>query len=147
MAILPSVPYIRVCVNSMLSSGNAGNLPEYADPDDRRDINMRDGSNNKMSVYIESKTGTVFRFEYYVDYKKMLKAIGPNCLGFFAVIDGYKTSSVVVANENGFKPGVWTHNLNGHRVRKHGSMVMQSFKFAEIELGRLTATFTPLLHY
>ncbi|KAM3072442.1 hypothetical protein ACMFMG_009243 [Clarireedia jacksonii] len=126
MAILPSVPYIRVCVNS-----STGNLKEYPDPDGFLPREPGQPRQNKMSVYVESKSGTAFRFEYYVMSKKIPEN---TCLGFYAVIDGHRTSSITICNEDGFKPRQWTHFFRGDRTRRpDGSLTMRSFGFAEIK--------------
>ncbi|ESZ92563.1 hypothetical protein SBOR_7048 [Sclerotinia borealis F-4128] len=131
MAILPGVPYVRVSVTT------PKNAVEYPDPDDGQDGDVQDGSRKNMSVYFESKTGTNFGFRYDVDNKKMPwgKKKKKYCLGFFATIDGRKTSSTVICNEDGFKPNMWEHNLNGERLRQPGSTKFRPFQFAEIQIG------------
>lgn len=130
MAVLSSVPYIRVCVNS-----SGGNLKEYHDPDSPLAREPGQPRQNKMSVYVESRSGTAFRFEYFVMSKKVPKN---TCFGFFAIIDGHRTSSITICNEDGFKPKQWVHLLRGDRIRKpDGRMTMREFGFAEIKTGRL----------
>ncbi|PQE26775.1 hypothetical protein CJF31_00003489 [Rutstroemia sp. NJR-2017a BVV2] len=128
MAILPSVPYVRVCINT-----STGNLKEHPDPDGPpRELGLPGQPHqNKMSVYVEAKSDANFRFEYYVVQKRMPKN---TCLGFFAIIDGHKTSSVTICNEDGFKPNQWNYFLRGDRIRKpSGKMTMRGFEFAEIK--------------
>ncbi|KAI9643039.1 hypothetical protein NHQ30_008774 [Ciborinia camelliae] len=130
MAVLPSVPYIRVCVNTM-----GKNAVEYPDPDEDQKGGIQDGALNKMSVYIEAKTGRKFCFEYYVDHRKLEGLEDRCCLGFFATIDGHKTSSTVICNEDGFKPNQWLHLLLGDRLRQPGGMKVRQFQFAKIQIG------------
>ncbi|PQE07543.1 hypothetical protein CJF30_00007276 [Rutstroemia sp. NJR-2017a BBW] len=128
MAILPSIPYVRVCINTF-----TGNLKEYPDPDapHRELVLLGEPHQNKISVYVEAKSGAAFRFEYFVVRKKLPKN---TCLGFFAIIDGHRTSSVTICNEDGFKPQQWSHMLKGDRIRKpSGEMTMRGFEFAEIK--------------
>ncbi|KAF5869278.1 uncharacterized protein Bfra_011086 [Botrytis fragariae] len=131
MAILPGVPFIRVTVNAPKISA------EYPDLDDNEDENTQNGPQHKMSVYIESKTGTKFGLQYLVDPAKIskLKKKKNYCLGFFAVVDGKKTSSTVICNENGFKPNNWVHTLTGDRLRQPGNTKLRPFQFSEIQIG------------
>lgn len=136
MAILPGVPYITVSVTTPTPKVAV----EYPDPDDNQEVNMRSGPQHKMSVYVESKTGANFGFNYVIDPAKLPKSHKKKkgyCLGFFATIDGKKTSSTVICNENGFKPNIWRHNLVGDRLRQPGSTKSRPFQFAEIQIGML----------
>ncbi|KAB8303146.1 hypothetical protein EYC80_004595 [Monilinia laxa] len=128
MAILPGVPYIRVRV---LTGGLQS--VEYDDPVDAQDGIMKDIPQNKISVYIESKTNQKFGFEYWIDSKKKSMVINDpdTCFGFYATIDGRGTSSVVVCNEDGFKPQRWTHHLSGERLRTEGDLRVRSFMFTD----------------
>ncbi|TEY78589.1 hypothetical protein BOTCAL_0047g00130 [Botryotinia calthae] len=84
MAILPGVPFIRVTVNAPKIAA------EYPDLDDHEDENMQNGPQHKMSVYIESKSGTKFGLQYYIDPAKIPRFQKKKnyCLGFFATVDG-----------------------------------------------------------
>ncbi|TGO25070.1 hypothetical protein BPAE_0088g00220 [Botrytis paeoniae] len=140
MAILPGIPFIRVTVNAPKISA------EYPDLDDNEDENTQNGPRHKMSVYIESKTGTKFGLQYLVDPAKIpkLKKKKNYCLGFFAIVDGKKTSSTVICNENGFKPNNWVHTLTGDRLRQPGNTKLRPFQFSEIQIGR--PIFDPIAH-
>ncbi|KAF7905106.1 uncharacterized protein EAF01_005627 [Botrytis porri] len=131
MAILPGVPFIRVTVNAPKISA------EYPDLDDNEDGNTQNGPQHKMSVYIESKTGTKFGLQYLIDPAKIPKFNKKKnyCLGFFAIVDGRKTSSTVICNENGFKPNNWAHILTGDRLRQPGNTKLRPFQFSEIQIG------------
>ncbi|KAF7932440.1 uncharacterized protein EAE98_003739 [Botrytis deweyae] len=131
MAILPGVPFIRVTVNAPKISA------EYPDLDDNEDENTQNGPRQKMSVYIESKSGANFGLQYLVDPAKIPKHKKKKnyCLGFFAIVDGKKTSSTVICNEDGFKPNIWDHTLTGDRLRQPGSTKLRPFQFSEIQIG------------
>ncbi|KAF7946563.1 hypothetical protein EAE96_009559 [Botrytis aclada] len=131
MAILPGVPFLRVTVNAPKISA------EYPDLDNNDDENMQSGPQHKTSVYIEAKTGTKFGIQYYIDPAKMpnLKKKKNYCLGFFAIIDGKKTSSTVICNEDGFKPNNWVHILTGDRLRQPSNTKLRPFQFSEIQIG------------
>lgn len=83
MAIIPGVPFIRVTVNAPKIAA------EYPDLDDYEDENMQNGPQHKMSVYIESKSGTKFGLQYYIDPAKIPRFHKKKnyCLGFFATVD------------------------------------------------------------
>ncbi|KAF7940772.1 uncharacterized protein EAE97_006958 [Botrytis byssoidea] len=132
MAILPGVPFIRVTVNAPKISA------EYPDLDDNEDDNTQNGPQHKMSVYVESKTGAKFGLQYLVDPAKIpkFKKKKNYCLGFFAIVDGKKTSSTVICNENGFKPDNWEHTLTGDRLRQPGNTELRPFQFSELQIGR-----------
>ncbi|TGO15533.1 hypothetical protein BTUL_0039g00500 [Botrytis tulipae] len=132
MAILPGVPFIRVTVNAPKISA------EYPDLDDNEDDNTQNGPQHKMSVYVESETGAKFGLQYLVDPAKIpkFKKKKNYCLGFFAIVDGKKTSSTVICNENGFKPDNWEHTLTGDRLRQPGNTKLRPFQFSELQIGR-----------
>ncbi|TGO35756.1 hypothetical protein BHYA_0147g00210 [Botrytis hyacinthi] len=131
MAILPGVPFIRVTVNAPKISA------EYPDLDDNEDENTQNCPQHKMSVYIESKTGAKFGLQYLVNPAKIpkFKKKKNYCLGFFAIVDGKKTSSTVICNENGFKPDNWEHTSTGDRLRQPGNTKLRPFQFSEIQIG------------
>ncbi|TGO67762.1 hypothetical protein BOTNAR_0036g00390 [Botryotinia narcissicola] len=79
---------------------------EYPDLDDNEDDNTQNGPQHKMSVYVESKT-----------------------------VDGKKTSSTVICNENGFKPDNWEHTLTEDRLRQPGNTELRPFQFSELQIG------------
>jgi hypothetical protein len=140
MAILPGVPYVRVCINS-----TNGNLKEHPDPDGPLPREPGQPRQNKMSIYVESKSSAAFRFEYFVMQKRIPKN---TCLAFYAIIDGHRTSSMTICNEDGFKPKQWTHVLKGDRIRKpDGTMNMRGFEFAEINTGGLACCYVLVLSY
>ncbi|KAK6600771.1 hypothetical protein H4I95_07753 [Botrytis cinerea] len=132
MAIIPGVPFIRVTVNAPKIAA------EYPDLDDYEDENMQNGPQHKMSVYIESKSGTKFGLQYYIDPAKIPRFHKKKnyCLGFFATVDGKRRGSTVICNENGFKPNNWVHFLAGDRLREPGNTKLRPFQFSEIQIGR-----------
>ncbi|TAQ86930.1 hypothetical protein B7494_g4764 [Chlorociboria aeruginascens] len=121
MAVLPHLPGIRVTV---LSSGGIGALEEYLDPEDV-------SPPNEMSVYIQSSTGTNFKFEIYVNGKHRHK---DTSLGFFARVDGRETNYGPLFTEKGFRGNNAVTIIRGdHFFDSNGEPQGRAFRFAEIE--------------